>query len=501
LNDSAGEVELSEDRIRSLVLVGGGVAGWVAAATLARALKPGFCEIRVIDSPQLDSGLTSEASLPSFHRLNGLLGINELDLMRKTRATFRLGTQFLDWGTPGDRYFHTFGSIGARLEAVPFHQYWLRLRQSGGVAGIEEFSIAATAAKCGRFARPTADRRSVLSHYSYGYHFHAGLLAEYLREYAQAHGVVRLTGEVTGVQLRSDDGFIESLKLDDGNVVRGDLYIDCTGARNGVLARALHTEYVDWSHWLPCDRAVTIPCASADGLPPHSQSVACPSGWQWRVPLKQCVDSGLVYSSEFLRDGDAVEVLSKELFGRVLAEPRFLNFAAGRPRRFWSRNCLILAGSAMEPLESTSLHLVQTGVTRLLSLFPVRRFSAEDVEEYNRVTIMEHERIRDFLILHYKANTRQDAPLWDYCRNMEVPDTLRDKVELFRNCGRISLLDEEHFGEDSWLTLFLGQGIVPQSYDPLADVLQVDTVRAALAQVSSTIRAAVQTLPMCRHDG
>jgi tryptophan 7-halogenase len=489
----------SDDRIRSIVVIGGGVAGWMAAATLARALKPGFCEIALLERPPADAGEISQSTLPSFHRLNGLLGIDEPDLMRKTGATFRLGAQFTHWARPGDRYFHTFGSIGARLAAVPFHQYWIKLRQLGEVGSIENFSIASTAAALGRFAPPVADPRSVLSHYSYAYHFHAGLLAEYLREYAQDHGAVRVARGIVEVKLRSEDGLIDALSLDDGTALRADLYIDCTGSPGGLFTQALQTSFIDWSHWLPCDRAVVIPCAALDDPPPFSQSIAGTGGWQWRVPLQQCLDSGYAYSSQFLSDDAAISTLLRDLPGGALAEPRWLAFVRGRPREFWARNYLILAGGAMEPLEATGLHLVQTGIARLLTLFPVRRCSAEDVEEYNRLTILEHERVRDFLILHYKATARRDSPLWDYCCDMPIPETLREKIELFRDSGRISLLDEEHFNEDSWLTLFLGQRIDPHGHDPLADVLDIAVVRAAFSRASSAIRAAAAALPSHRQ--
>jgi tryptophan halogenase len=483
------------DRVRSIVIVGGGAAGWMAAATLGRMLKPAFCEVRLIDSPQDNPGAVSQTTSPSFHRLNNLLGINEEDLMRKTRATFRLGVQFLDWGRLGDRYFHTFGSFGASLEAVPFHQHWIKLWQSGERTNIEDYSTATVAARGGRFAHPVLDQRSVLSLYSYAYHFHSELLAAYLSEYAQHHGVVRVAREVVDVQLRGEDGFIEALRLDDGTDVRADLYIDCTGTRGALFERALGSGFVDWTRWLPCDRAVAIPCSGGVDLPPYSQSAACSCGWQWRIPLQGCLDRGYVYSGSFLSDDAAIATLQADLPDGALAEPRLLRFASGRPRRFWTKNCLTLAANSMEPLESTGLHLVQTGITRLLTLFPVRRVSPSDIEEYNRLTIMEHERIRDFLILHYKATTREDAPLWEYCRNMEVPDTLRDRIELFQRCGRLSMLDDEHFGAESWLSLFLGQNVCPQDYDPLADVLEVEAVRAAFSRVSSAIRAAVATLP------
>jgi len=486
---------LIPERVQSIAIVGSGAAAWLAAATLARLLKPEFCAIRVVDTPRAAAGAFGEAALPTFHRLNGLLGINEADLLRRTRGTYRLGARFSDWGRQGDRYFHTFSPIGARLEAVPFHHYWMKLRRLGDATGIEEYSIATAAAKMRKFAPPGPDRRSVSSLYSYGYHFDAGLLVRYLREYAQAHGVTRIDRDVVQVHVRGEDGFIDALQLDDGSRLRADLYIDCGGAEGPLLRQTAAAGYEDWRRWLPCDRAVGIACASAGDPPPYSECKARESGWVWSVPLQGRMDCGYAYSSRHVGDDEAAATLRSELPGAALAEPRLLRLAPGRPSKFWDKNRILLGGSILEPLESTGLHLVQTGITRLLTQFPVCRFSPGDIEEYNRLTIMEHERIRDFLILHFKATQRSDSPFWDDCRRMEIPDTLRTKLELYRDSGRIAMFDEEHFGEDSWLALLLGQNIEPEDYDPLADVLDIGEVRAALSHMRSLVRDAVGALP------
>jgi tryptophan 7-halogenase len=484
------------DRIRSIAIVGGGAAGWLAAATLARLLKPSFCNIRLLDSGPQQPGPISESALPSFHRLNSLLGLNEQDLMQRTSATFKLGAQFIDWSRPGESYFHTFGSLGAKLEAVPFHHHWIRLHQAGLGGALEDYSAATVAAKQGRFARPVADRQSVLSLYSYGYHFHAASLSAYLREYAQAHGVTLIERQIAEVVLRTEDGFVDALQLDDGSCLRADLYIDCTGGQKLPSQQPFRSPHIDWSHWLPCDRALVLPCRGEGLLPPYSQSIARSSGWQWRVPLQHCSDNGYAYASGFISDDQATELLLSDLPGAALAQPRPLRLSPGRPTRFWDKNWLTLAGSTLEPLESTGLHLAQTGIARLMTFFPVRRFSPNDLEEYNRLTTMEHERIRDFLILHYKATTREDSPFWAYCRNMSIPDTLRAKIELFQDSGRLSVLEEEHFGDESWLSVLLGQSLAPIGYDPLADVLGIDEVTAALAFMRAKIQTAVETLPM-----
>ena len=486
---------MSEDRIQSIAIVGGGAAAWLAAATLARRLRADFCDIRVIDVAQESGAALSEVVLPSFHRLNSLLGIDENDLVRKTRGTFRLGAQFADWGRPGDRYFHAYGSFGAKLDAVPFHHYWIKLRQAGDPSSLEEYSTAALAARTHRFAHASLDRRSMLSLYSYGYHFHAHLLSAYLREYALAHGVTRIARNVVDVPLRSADGFIDALQLDDGSRVVADLYIDCGAVPGSFFGRPRPQGFEDWSQWLPCDRAVGALCDSAGDPAPYSESAAQIAGWRMRTPLQGCLDTSYVYSSDHISDDEAAAALRRDMPGVALAEPRFRRLSPGRPTTFWDKNWLTLTGGALDSLESTGLHLVQTGVTRLLTLFPVTRYSPPDIEEYNRLTIVEHERIRDFLILHFKATQRSDAPFWNDCRALAIPDTLQAKMDLFRRCGRIAMLDDEHFGEDSWLALFIGQNLEPSDYDPLADVLDEGEVKSALSRMRSMIAAGVATLP------
>jgi tryptophan 7-halogenase len=485
---------LFEDRIQSIAIVGGGAAAWLAAATLARRLKSDFCDIRVIDTAHDSAAALSEVASPSFHRLNNLLGIDENDLVRKTRGTFRLGAQFTDWGRAGDRYFHTYGSFGAKLDAVPFHHYWIKLRKEGDATSIEEYSTATVAARLHRFAHASLDRRSMLSLYSYGYHFHAESLAAYLREYAQAHGVTRIVRSVVDVPLRGADGFIDALQLDDGSRVVADLYIDCGGVPGTLFGRSRPEAFEDWGHWLPCDRAVDALCESVGDPAPYSESAAQSAGWRMRTPLQGCLDNSYVYSSRHISDDEAAATLRRDLPGTPLTEPRLRRLFAGRPLRFWDKNW-ILTGSALDTLESTGLHLVQTGITRLLMLFPVTRYSPPDIEEYNRLTTTEHERIRDFLILHFKASQRSDAPFWDHCRALTIPDTLHAKIELFRRCARVAMLDDEHFGEDSWLALFLGQNLDPQDYDPLADVLDEGEVKAALSRMRSMIKEGVERLP------
>ncbi|HEY4973859.1 MAG TPA: tryptophan halogenase family protein, partial [Steroidobacteraceae bacterium] len=404
-----GHVIGTNSRIRNIVIIGARAAGWLTAAALARVLQPGYCSICVLDVPCPDAPL-SEATNPAFHRLLSLLGIDPAQLLASSGATFNLGTEFRDWAKLGGRYFHTYGPFGARLEGVPFHQYWLRLRQLGDTRSLEEYSLATVAAKAARFTAPSADPGSLLTLFSHGYHFDAARLAAHLRAYAKQRGVTCSAQRVLAVERRETDGFIAALLLADGARVAADLYIDCSDG-SGLPPDAPAAGIEDWSQWLPCDRAIALACEHTGDVPPYSQAVADGAGWHWRVPLQQQVDIGYAYGAQFLSDDAALQRVRARLPRAALGEPRLLHFASGRPRQFWTKNLLSLPSAALVPLESLRLHLVQTGITRLLTVFPDASFHPGDAQEYNRLTISEYDRIRDFLILHFKANTRADSPL------------------------------------------------------------------------------------------
>ena len=485
------------NRINGVAILGGGTAGWMAAAILARRLGDRFGTIRVIESPDIGIIGVGEASIPPIRLFNDALGIAEHDFLKNTRGTIKLGIEFRDWSRVGRSYFHPFGVPGTRPEQISLHQEWLKLHRINSVGGFEEYSLNTVAARLGRVAAGGSGEDSLRSVFAYAYHFDASLYAEYLRGYALARGVVRIERKVVDVELRGEDGFIRALRLDDGERIEADLFIDCSGFRGLLIEQALKTGYEDWSHWLPCDRAVAVPCANAAAPTPYTRSTARAAGWQWRIPLQHRIGNGYVYCSRFISDDEAAATLMANLDGTPGAEPRFLRFTTGRRKQFWNKNCIALglAGGFLEPLESTSIHLIQSGITQLAAIFPDRTFDPFDAAEYNRLQIDEYDKIRDFVILHYKATRRDDGALWQYTRNMAIPDSLAYRIDLFRSSGRIAFQDRELFVEPNWLSVFIGQGIWPRRYDPLADVMSLDSVKNQMLRLRGLIRQTANAMP------
>ncbi len=496
--------------VRKVAIIGGGSAGWMTAAALSNFLR-GDCQIELVESEQIGTVGVGEATIPPIKLFNQRLGIDENTFVRETSGSFKLGIEFVNWGRAGHRYFHPFGTYSRDFDAVPLHQYWLRERAKERADELDEYSMAWVAAKHGRFDRPTRDPRQVQSTYDYAYHFDAGLYARYLRGYAEQRGVIRTEGRIVDVALDGETGFVTHVTLEDGREVAADLFVDCTGFRGLLIQGALETGYEDWTHWLPCDRAVAVPCTHGGEFTPYTRSTAHEAGWQWRIPLQHRIGNGYVHCSRFISEDEATAKVLGNLDGEPLAEPRTLRFVTGRRTRFWNRNVVAigLAAGFMEPLESTSLHLIQTGITRLLALFPDRGMDPLGVAEYNRITTEEYERVRDFLILHYCATERDDTELWAYCKTMSIPDTLRYKIDHFRRFGRIVAPGLELFQNPSWLAVYIGQFVTPERHEPIVDERAgVDAPRllAGIRRVMEQSAAVMPTHPQyidrhCRAAG
>lgn len=487
------------NRISNITVVGGGSAGWMAAAALATYLGK-QASIRLVESEEIGIVGVGEASVPHIRRFNTqMLGIDEAEFVRRTQGTVKLGIEFQDWSRIGDRYTHGFGVIGRSMGPLPFHQLWLKLHLSGRAADIGAYSPQTIMASQGRFARGdgNAPANSPLADIAYAYHFDAGLYARYLRELAERRGVQRIEGKIVGVNQRAEDGFIESLRLENGQLVEGELFIDCSGFRGLLIEQTLKTGYVDWTHWLPCDRAMAVPSESVAPVTPYTRSTARKAGWQWRIPLQHRVGNGYVYSSRHLSDDEAATTLLANLDGKALADPRPLRFTTGMRRKFWNRNvvALGLASGFLEPLESTSIYLAQSGIERLLALFPGRDFNPLLAERFNRESAFEYERVRDFLVLHYHATERDDSPFWAHCRTMSIPDSLRETVDLFRSDGRYFRNGEDFFALPSWVQVMLGQRILPQGYHPIVDDMPEDVLVNHVEGMRRSLADAVATMP------
>lgn len=483
--------------VKTIVIVGGGSAGWMAAALLSHLFQ-GLYKIRLIESDDIGTIGVGEATIPAIKKFNELLELDEAQFMRMTQGSFKLGIQFNNWDKIGGSYIHGFGVIGQDLGWLRCHQYWLKMHHEGEAPDFAALSINTAAAPHNKFmtARPDMGD-SPIGHIAHAYHFDAGLYARFLSTYAQDRGVVRTEGMVTDVALNADNGHIESITLASGEVIAGDLFIDCSGFRGLLIEQALNTGYEDWTHWLPCDRALAVPCAKSDNFTPYTKATAHGAGWQWRIPLQHRTGNGHVFSSAHMDEAEAERILLSSLDGEQLAEPNRIRFTTGKRKATWNKNCVAigLAAGFLEPLESTSLFLIQSALIRLVRLFPDAGLDAANIAEFNRQTDFEYERVRDFIILHYKATTRDDTAFWRYCRDMDIPDTLQRKIDLFAANGRIFREDEELFAEESWIQVLIGQGIIPKGYDPLVDIRSKAQVAQYLGNITSVIRKCVDVMP------
>ncbi len=453
--------------INRVVVVGGGTAGWMTAAGLASMLGPTGLEITLIESEAIGVVGVGEATLPHIKNFNDTIGVNEAEFMAATSATFKLGIEFVNWGRKGDSYIHPFGEFGLPNAGVAFHQYWRKFAGQPGVGALDEYSLPVIASRLGKFQPPDDDPRSVMSTYRYAYQFDALQYAPFMRSHAEARGVTRMEGKVVDVALEPESGRVTALTMDDGRVIEGDLFVDCTGFFGLLIEKTLSAGYDDWSEWLPADRAVAVPCESAGPLLPYTRATAREAGWSWRIPLQHRTGNGHVYSSQFLSDDAACDTLLGGLEGERLADPRFLRFVTGKRRKLWSRNVVAigLSGGFLEPLESTSIYLIQEGITKLLELFPADQHCDVEVAEYNRWMDLQFERVRDFLIMHYHATERDDSDFWNHMRTMTVPDSLAERLELFTAHGHVSAYDHGLFLVPSWVAVLIGQRVLPSSVD------------------------------------
>jgi tryptophan halogenase len=481
---------MSEQIVKKVVIAGGGTAGWMAAAALSRQLGP-LLDITLVESDEIGTVGVGESTIPTARTFNALLGIDEATFMRETQSTFKLGISFENWGQVGDRYIHSFGQVGKSTWMGGFHHFWLQARAMGFGGELGDYCLELKAAEADRFF--TDDKFNL----NYAYHLDAALYGRFLRKMSEGKGVRRVEGRIAQVTQRGGDGFIESLVLESGEVVEGDLFIDCTGFRGLLIEQALKTGWEDWSHWLTTNSALAVQTTSTGPAVPYTRAIAHKAGWRWKIPLQHRVGNGLVYNSAHLSDDEARAQLIADLDGEMLIEPRLIRYGAGRRRKTWAKNCVALglASGFVEPLESTSIHMIMIGVTRLMQLFPFGGCNDALIERYNRLANDELEKIRDFIILHYKVTERSDSAFWNACRTMEVPDSLTQRIALFRENAQVFQAPGELFQVDSWLQVMLGQRLEPRDHHQMGRLMPPAQLRKALDDLKGNIARTVASLP------
>jgi len=487
----------AEPPVKSIVIAGGGTAGWMAAAALSRMLDTSQVKITLVESEAIGTVGVGEATIPNIATFNKMLGIEEREFMAATNATIKYGIEFAGWTKETESYFHPFGTHGRDMMGMSFHQFWRKMHALGKAERLENYCATAMAAKQGKACLPSRDPKSLMSTLSHAYQFDAGLYAAYLRKFSERNGAVRMEGKITDVDVDSESGFIKTLHMDNGESLSGDFFIDCTGFRALLSEKVMGTPFRDWSHWLPCDSALAVGSEKQTDTPPYTRATARQAGWQWQIPLQHRTGNGHVYCSSYLSDEKAGETLLHTLETSPLGAPKQLRFKTGQRERMWTKNCLALglSGGFLEPLESTSIYLIQAGISRLLALFPDSGFNTTEIDEYNRLMDMEFAQVRDFLILHYVANERHGEPFWDYVRNMSVPDSLTRKIELFKSRGRFFRYEGDLFTETSWVAVFLGQNVLPQSYNAIVDGMPERDIDAALNAIKSELDRDIPHMP------
>lgn len=487
--------------MKNVVIVGGGTSGWMCAAAIARIAQP-HLSITLVESEDIGIIGVGEATIPTLMEFNEFLGLKENDILRECKGTFKLGIDFVDWLKVGESYFHPFGFYGRDTPDFAFHQLWLRHRKlsAKGAAppgNISDYNLCAAAAKLGRFAPPQGGADAVMSTMRYAYHFDSMRYGQMLRRYAEQKGARRLEGLVVSVEQDPDEGLIRSVTLSDGQVLEGDLFVDCSGFKSLLIEGTMKSDFIDWNRYLPCNRAIALPTTRSGPPPPFTRSTADQAGWRWRIPLQDRMGNGYVYSSDFTDQDEACRRLIEGTEGEPLADPLPLKFRTGHRRAFWEKNCVAigLAGGFIEPLESTSIHLAQMGIQRLINLWPRRQCNTAEIAHYNQAMTADYERIRDFIVLHYNATQRDDTEFWRYLGNMTIPDTLASKLDIFRGSGRVIPAPDDLFTPHSWLAVMLGQGISPQSYDPLVDRVPENALIHNMGLLRDAVRKTAASLP------
>lgn len=487
---------MADKKVKSVIVVGGGTAGWMTAAGIAKSIGSDGLKVTVIESEDIGIVGVGEATLPHLRYYLKSLGIDEREFMAATDATVKLGIEFVDWARVGDSYIHPFGDYGLPNDGIPFHQFYHKFRSTGSIC---DYSLPVVAARKAKFETPSKNASSVNSTYRFAYQFDATKFGPFLRQYSEKLGVERIEGKIVSVE-QASDGNISTLVTEDGRSFSADFFVDCSGFRGLLINGALKTGWESWAKWLPCDRAVAVPCEHKGQLLPYTRATAKNAGWQWRIPLQSRTGNGYVYSSQFLTDEKAEHEFLNSLEGERLAEPRILKFETGKRQKLWDKNCLAvgLSGGFLEPLESTSIYLIQQGITYFLELFPETRNSSIRAGEYNRMMDMEFERIRDFLILHYHATEREDTEFWREMKYLEIPQSLKEKMALFKECGRVQSYSDGLFLEPSWVAVYYGQRVIPKEYDSRVDMYPEIEVKNNLLQLKSLMaRTAENMMP---HD-
>lgn len=481
--------------IKTITIVGGGTAGWMTAAALTRFFPKEHYRVQLIESDAIGTVGVGEATVPHIRYFNNMLGIDENDFIRETQATYKLGIQFENWGSIGESYIHPFGSHGHELNGIAFHHYWIKLRNLNRVAPLDQFSMAVVAAENGKFEYPSDNLSSPLSTYTYAFHINASTYAKYLRQYAEARGIVRIEGKIKQCELNKD-GEIDCVVLDSGQKIGGDLFVDCSGFRGLLIEDALKTGYENWSQWLLCDRAIAVPTESHGDIKLYTRAIAREVGWQWQIPLQHRTGNGYVYSSKLINDDAACTSLLSNLEGKPLAEPNFLRFTPGMRLKSWNKNCVAigLASGFLEPLESTSIYLIQVAILKLLEFFPEHSKSQIKCDEFNRQIKSEYEKVRDFIILHYHLNRRTDSELWRHCAQMSLPSDLERKKALFYEASHVEKYQHGLFMEPSWLAVYLGQAAAPVNYDQRVDFFDVNAIESHFKKMTQELKQATVSM-------